>query len=82
MVACTNFFHFFIGVCSYIGRKWELSYRLAMRPWICITFSAPVAAAAAVFVVYPIGQRSLSDGMPLDLGRLTLCWFFKLNITF
>jgi photosystem II P680 reaction center D1 protein len=61
-------FHFFIGVCSYIGREWELSYRLAMRPWICIAFSAPVAAAAAVFVVYPIGQGSFSDGMPLGIS--------------
>merc|ERR1712078_673499 len=43
-------FHFFIGVCAYIGREWELSYRLGMRPWICVAFSAPVAAAAAVFV--------------------------------
>merc|ERR1712083_822664 len=25
-------FHFFIGVCAYIGREWELSYRLGMRP--------------------------------------------------
>merc|ERR1712078_243964 len=51
-------FHFFIGVCSYIGREWELSYRLGMRPWICVAFSAPVAAASAVFIVYPIGQGS------------------------
>ena len=29
-------FHFFIGVCAYIGREWELSYRLGMRPWICV----------------------------------------------
>merc|ERR1712050_765420 len=61
-------FHFFIGVCSYIGREWELSYRLTMRPWICIAFSAPVAAAAAVFIVYPIGQGSFSDGMPLGIS--------------
>merc|ERR1712010_349248 len=32
-------FHFFIGVCAYIGREWELSYRLGMRPWICVSFS-------------------------------------------
>merc|ERR1712226_1354898 len=23
---------------SYIGREWELSYRLGMRPWICVAF--------------------------------------------
>jgi photosystem II P680 reaction center D1 protein len=61
-------FHFFIGVCSYIGREWELSYRMGMRPWICVAFSAPVSAAAAVFIVYPIGQGSFSDGMPLGIA--------------
>jgi len=60
--------HFFIGVCAYIGREWELSYRLGMRPWICVAFSAPVASAAAVFIVYPIGQGSFSDGMPLGIA--------------
>jgi hypothetical protein len=38
-----------------MGREWELSYRLGMRPWICVAFSAPVAAATAVFLIYPIG---------------------------
>jgi photosystem II P680 reaction center D1 protein len=39
-----------------------------MRPWIFIAFSAPVSAAAAVFIVYPIGQASFSDGMPLGIS--------------
>jgi photosystem II P680 reaction center D1 protein len=60
--------HFFIGVCAYIGREWELSFRIGMRPWICVAFSAPVAAAAAVFIIYPIGQGSFSDGMPLGIS--------------
>merc|ERR1711871_624320 len=60
--------HFFIGVCTWMGRGWELSYRLGMRPWIFVAFSAPVAAAAAVFLVYPIGQGSFSDGMPLGIS--------------
>jgi photosystem II P680 reaction center D1 protein len=60
--------HFFIGVCCYIGREWELSYRLGMRPWICVAFSAPVSAASAVFIIYPIGQGSFSDGMPLGIS--------------
>lgn len=46
-------------------REWELSYRLGMRPWIAVAYSAPVAAATAVFLIYPIGQGSFSDGMPL-----------------
>jgi len=61
-------FHFLIGVFAYIGREWELSYRLGMRPWICVAYSAPVAAASAVFLVYPFGQGSFSDGMPLGIS--------------
>ena len=38
-------FHFLIGVFCYMGREWELSYRLGMRPWIFVAYSAPVAAA-------------------------------------
>ena len=47
--------HFFSGVCCWLGREWELSYRLGMRPWIFVAFSAPVVAASAVFIVYLIG---------------------------
>ncbi len=49
-------------------REWELSFRLGMRPWIAVAYSAPVAAASAVFLVYPIGQGSFSDGMPLGIS--------------
>ncbi|AFZ42923.1 photosystem q(b) protein [Halothece sp. PCC 7418] len=61
-------FHFLIGVWAYLGRLWELSYRLGMRPWISVAFSAPVAAATAVFLIYPIGQGSFSEGMPLGIS--------------
>ena len=37
------------------------SFRLGMRPWIAVAYSAPVAAASAVFIVYPLGQGSFSD---------------------
>jgi photosystem II P680 reaction center D1 protein len=47
------------------GREWELSFRLGMRPdFRCI--SAPVAAATAVFLIYP--GPSFSDGMPLGIS--------------
>ena len=39
-----------------------------MRPWIAVAYSAPVVAATAVFIVYPIGQGSFSDGMPLGIS--------------
>lgn len=60
--------HFLVGIFAYLGRQWELSYRLGMRPWIAIAFSAPVLAATSVFLVYPIGQGSFSEGMPLGIS--------------
>jgi len=60
--------HFILGVSSWMGREWEYSFRLGMRPWIFVAFSAPVVAASAVFVFYPIGQGSFSDGMPLGIS--------------
>ncbi len=61
-----------------MGRQWELSYRLGMRPWICVAYSAPVAAAFAVFLVYPFGQGSFSDGMPLGIsGTFNFMFVFQ-----
>jgi photosystem II P680 reaction center D1 protein len=40
MVVC----HFLLGIYCYMGREWELSFRLGMRPWIAVAYSAPVAA--------------------------------------
>jgi photosystem II P680 reaction center D1 protein len=60
--------HFLLGVACWMGREWEFSYRLSMRPWIFVAFSAPLVAASAVFLVYPIGQGSFSDGMPLGIS--------------
>ena len=60
--------HFIGAVSCWMGREWEFSFRLGMRPWIFIAFSAPVTGAAAVFIVYPIGQGSFSDGMPLGIS--------------
>ncbi|CAA6672060.1 unnamed protein product [Spirodela intermedia] len=55
--------HFLLGVACYMGREWELSFRLGMHSWIAVAYSAPVAAATAVFLIYPIGQGSFSDGV-------------------
>merc|ERR1719434_689889 len=60
--------HFIGGVSSWMGREWEFSFRLGMRPWIFVAFSAPLVAETAVFVFYPIGQGSFSDGMPLGIS--------------
>ena len=51
--------HFLLGIACYMGREWKPSFRLGMRPWIAIAYSAPVAAATTVvFLIYPIGQGS------------------------
>ncbi|PHU24652.1 Photosystem II protein D1 [Capsicum chinense] len=55
--------HFLLGVACYMGREWELSFHLGMRPWIAVAYSAPVAAVTAVFLIYPIDQESFSDGV-------------------
>ena len=71
-------FHFLLGISGYMGRQWELSYRLGMRPWICVAYSAPVSAANAEFLVYPIGQGSFSDGMPLGIsGTFNFMFVFQ-----
>ena len=61
-------FHFLIGISAYMGRQWELSYRLGMRSWICVAYAAPLSAAMVVFLIYPFGQGSFSDGMPLGIS--------------
>jgi photosystem II P680 reaction center D1 protein len=60
--------HFLIGIWCYLGRLWEISYRMGARPWLAVAFSAPVAAATAVLLIYPIGQGSFSDGLPLGIA--------------
>jgi len=70
--------HFLIGIICYQDREWELSYRLGMRPWISLAFTAPVAAATSVLLIYPIGQGSFSAGMPLGIsGTFTFMLQFQ-----
>uniref|UniRef100_A0ACD5Y5T7 Uncharacterized protein n=1 Tax=Avena sativa TaxID=4498 RepID=A0ACD5Y5T7_AVESA len=62
--------HFLLGVACYMGREWELSFHLGMRPWISVAYSARVAATTVVFLIYPIGQGSFSDGKLLKMNLL------------
>ena len=45
-----------------------ISIQTCMRPWTFVALSAPVSAATAVSMVYPIGHASFSDGMPLGIS--------------
>jgi photosystem II P680 reaction center D1 protein len=70
--------HFVIGIICYQDREWELSYRLGMRPWISLTFTAPVAASLSVLLIYPIGQGGFSEGMPLGIsGTFNFMFLFQ-----
>lgn len=61
-------FHALIAIWAYLGREWELSYRLGARPWICVAYSAPAIAATSVLFIYPYGQGSWSDALPLGIS--------------
>ena len=70
--------HFLIGIIAYQDREWELSYRLGMRPWISLAFTAPVAATVSVLLIYPVGQGSFASGMPLGIsGTFTFMLQFQ-----
>jgi photosystem II P680 reaction center D1 protein len=72
--------HFLIGIWCYLGRLWELSDREGLRPWIAVAFSAPVAAATAVLLVYPIGQGAFAEGLPLGIaGTFHFMMAFQAN---
>ena len=75
-------FHFLIGVFAYMGREWELSYRLGMRPWICVAYSAPVAAATAVFLSTPSVRISLTVCHLVFQVPSTTCLCSKQNTIF
>jgi photosystem II P680 reaction center D1 protein len=56
--------HFFTRYCCYMGREWELSYRLGMR-------SLGIFGNLPLRVQYSWkygGQGSFSDGMPLGVS--------------
>ena len=47
-----------------LGTIWALSQSRTLRD-LQVAYSAPVIEATAVFVAYPLGQGSFSDGMPM-----------------
>ncbi|UBF24300.1 photosystem II q(b) protein [Kovacikia minuta CCNUW1] len=70
--------HYPPALCCWLGREWELSYRLGMRPWIAVAYSAPVMATTSVFWIYPIGQGSFSDGLPMGIsGTFNFMFVFQ-----
>ena len=75
-------FHFLIGISAYMGRQWELSYRLGMRPWICVAYSHQYLQLL-LYSLYTHSVRVHSQTVCLSefLVRSTLCSYSKQNIT-
>jgi len=76
-------FHFLIGISAYMGRQWELSYRLGMRPWICVAYSAPAVCSHVLFSLSTPSVRVLSLMACLwaSLEPSTSCWCSRLSTT-
>ena len=67
-------FHFFIGVCAYMGREWELSYRLGMRPWICCCFLCSSSSSSCSIHHLPNRSRFI-----LRWYASRYLWYFQLH---
>ncbi|XP_038880506.1 photosystem II protein D1-like [Benincasa hispida] len=52
-----------VAIACYMGRKWELSFRLRMRPWIAVAYSAPV------FELYLVRPGITDGGMLWEEGH-------------
>ena len=74
-------FHFLIGVFAYMGREWELSYRLGMRPWICVAYAAHLLPLPLLFSSSTPSVRVVSPMVCLlvSLVFLTTCLYSKQN---
>jgi photosystem II P680 reaction center D1 protein len=63
-----------------MGREWDFSFHLGMRPWIVVADLAHVAAATTIFLIYPISQGSFSDDMPLGTFNFMIMFQVEHNI--
>ena len=75
-------FHFLIGIFCYMGREWELSYRLGMRPWICVAYSAPWPLLLQCSWSTPsVRVPSLTACPWASLAPSTSCWCSRPSTT-
>ena len=73
-------FHFLIAIYAYMGREWELSYRLGICPW-SVWGATPLSSSFAVFLVY-LSVKVLSLTIPwVSLVHSTTCWSSSLSTT-
>ena len=72
-------FHFLIGVFCYMGREWELSYRLCAPMDLRGVQRSGCSSYCSVSCI-SLRSRIFLDGMPRNFGRLTTCLSSKQNI--
>ena len=74
--------HFLIGICAYMGRQWELSYRLGMRPWSCVAYSLHPSQLPLQYSSFIRSDKEVSLTVCRweSLVRSTLCLYSKRNI--
>ena len=77
-------FHFLIGISAYMGRQWELSYRLGMRPLDLRSIFRTSICSFLLYSLYTHSVRVHSQTVCLSefLVRSTLCSYSKQNITY
>jgi photosystem II P680 reaction center D1 protein len=67
--------HFFLGICCYMGREWELSFRLGMRPWIAVALHQ-----LQLLLLY--SSFTQSDKVHSQMGCLGISGTFNFMIVF
>jgi hypothetical protein len=62
--------HYVPALCCHMGREWELSYCLGMRPWIAVAYSAPLAADVLnrANLGFEVIHEHNAHNFPLDLA--------------
>jgi hypothetical protein len=65
-----------------MGREWELSFLLGMRPWIAVAYSAPVAAATAVFFEKKTHSYERSFALQLRFASFSFSLSFSVILFF
>ena len=76
-------FHFLIGIYAYMGREWELSYRLGMRPG-SVLHIAHLSLLLLLYSSYILSVKvlSLTQCLSASLVHSTTCLCSKQSTTF
>ena len=75
-------FHFLIGIYAYMGREWELSYRLGMRPGSALpTAHLSLQPPLSSWFTPSVRVPSLTQCPWASLAPSTTCWCSRPSTT-